>query len=309
MPNQKPADDSPSGIEGTVTDQILDLLLDALVERQQARQAKTGTGRLPTGVYVPPESPAQPTPPSETGPPSSAPADRPKPTPAPAPKEKAPQATPSVPPPRPEPRPVEQRRRTSPVREAPSLPWPPPPQLGEEGWEPPPRVPSINMGRMIGRLAILVVVLLILVNIPVTRYGVSLARILPETSSLIIRDGLVLKGSGPEIYVLQEDKLRWISSLDAFEHLGLTWEDVHVVEDEFLATFEKGRPIHVLLKCDASPHIYRLENQEKRWIKDIDTFVAEGHVWEDVRFVSCPYLRDLPTGPPIPEDAGPSPEP
>jgi hypothetical protein len=161
----------------------------------------------------------------------------------------------------------------------------------------------------IGRLAILVVVLLILVNIPVTQYGVSLARIMPETSSLIIRDGLVLKGSGPEIYILEEDRLRWISSLDAFEHLGLTWEDVHVVEDSFLAKFEEGRPIHVLLKCQTSPHIYRLENEQKRWIKDIDTFLAEGHVWEDVRFVSCQYLRDLPNGLPIPEDAGPPPEP
>jgi hypothetical protein len=165
------------------------------------------------------------------------------------------------------------------------------------------------MGKMIGRLALLVVALLVLVNIPVTQYGVSLARILPETTSLIIRDGLVLKGSGPEIYVLEDDKLRWISSLDAFEHLDLTWEDVHVVEDSFLDQFETGRPIHVLLKCQASPHIYRLENQEKRWIKDIDTFLAEGHVWEDVRFVSCQYLRDLPDGPPIPEDAGPPPEP
>jgi hypothetical protein len=165
------------------------------------------------------------------------------------------------------------------------------------------------MGKMIGRLAILVAALLVLVNVPVTRYGVSLARIMPETTSLIIRDGLVMKGSGPEIYVLQDDKLRWISSLDAFEHLGLTWGDVHIVEDEFLARFQKGRPIHVLLKCRTSPHIYRLENDQKRWIEDIETFEAEGHVWEDVRFVGCQYLRDLPNGPPIPEDAGPPPEP
>jgi hypothetical protein len=165
------------------------------------------------------------------------------------------------------------------------------------------------MGKMIARLAILVIVLLVLVNIPVTRYGASLARILPETTSLIIRDGLVLTGSGPEIYIPGEDKLRWISSMDAFEHMRLTWEDVHGVEDAFLDKFEKGRPIHVLLKCRTSPHIYRLENDQKRWIKDIDTFLAEGHVWEDVRFVSCHYLRGLPDGLPIPEDAGPAPQP
>jgi len=256
----------------STTDQILDLLLDALAERQEARRTK--------------------------GPPPPA------------------QEKPAVPPPRPGPLPVEQQRlreqrnavRPAPVRPAP-LPTHREPEPGEEGWKPPPRQPSIDMGKMIGRLALLMVALLVLVNIPVTRYGISLARILPETSSLIIRDGLVLKGSGPEIYILEDDKLRWISSLDAFEHLRLTWEHVHVVEDSFLAKFETGRPIHVLLKCQDSPHIYRLENSQKRWIKDIDTFVAEGHIWEDVRLTTCEYLRDIPNGPPIPEDAGPPPEP
>jgi len=169
-------------------------------------------------------------------------------------------------------------------------------------------LPSINLDKTLSRLLVLIAVLILLVNVPVTRHGVSLARIMPDSAALIIREGLILKGSGPEIYKLEDDKLRWISSLDAFEHLGLQWGDVHLVEDQFLAKFEKGRPIHVLLKCDDSPHIYRLENQEKRWIKDIDTFMAEGHVWEDVRFVPRDYLREIPDGPPIPEDAGPPPQ-
>jgi hypothetical protein len=288
MSNQGPAD------KRSTTEQILDLLLDALVERQKDRQADATT----------------PTPP---------PSEEWK---APTVKERLaaevqrhePEAGPPapVPPPRPDPLPGEQRRAQSrPTATRPPAPVPPKrePQPGEEGWEPPARLPNIQMGKMLLRLAILVAVLIVVVNIPVNRYGVSLARIMPESSSLIIRDGLVLKGSGPEIYMLESDKLRWISSMDAFEHLGLTWEDVHVVEDSFLNTFEKGRPIHVLLKCQASPHIYRLENDQKRWIKDIDTFLAEGHVWEDVRFVSCDYLRSLPDGPPIPEDAGPPPQP
>jgi hypothetical protein len=183
------------------------------------------------------------------------------------------------------------------------------PRPGDDGWQPPPRKPVIGMGRMIGRLLLAVVVLTVLVNIPVTRHGVSLARIMPDSASLIIRDGLILKGTGPEIYRLENDKLRWISSLDAFEHLGLSWDDVRVVDDAFLNQFEKGRPIHVLLKCADSPHIYRLENNQKRWIKDIDTFLAEGHVWDDVRFVSCAYLQSIPDGLPIPENAGSPPKP
>jgi len=270
----------------STTDQILDLLLDALVERQKARRPQA---RQEAPMPKPPAA-------SEQRPePEKEPA-RPIPPPRPEPPPSARRPVKSVPPPQP-------KRQPKPGDEG-------GPVLGQTGTrEPPPRLPSIHMGKMLARLAILIVALIILVNIPVTRYGVSLARIMPETSSLIIRDGLVLKGSGPEIYMLEEGKLRWISSLDAFEHLGLTWDDVHVVEDEFLAKFEKGRPIHVLLKCRSSPHIYRLENNQKRWIKDIDTFLAEGHVWDDVRFVSCDYLRGIPDGPPIPEDAGPPPQP
>jgi hypothetical protein len=271
----------------STTDAILDLLLDALAERQRARRTRGETAAPPS----PPEG-ARKTPLGNEAPVAVPLRDRGE-----------VRAAAPVPPPRPEP-PAE-------VRRAYAVPPPPPrePQPGDEGWVPPARQPSINMGKMLWRLALLVGVLLVVVNIPVNQYGVSLARIMPESSSLIIRDGLVLKGSGSEFYMLEDDKLRWISSMDAFDHLGLTWEDVHVVEDSFLERFEEGRPIHVLLKCQGSDHIYRLENEQKRWIKDIDTFLAEGHVWDDVRFVSCNYLRDLPTGPSIPEDAGAPPEP
>jgi hypothetical protein len=160
----------------------------------------------------------------------------------------------------------------------------------------------------LGRLLLALVALVVLVNVPINRHGTSLARIMPDSAALVIRDGLVLKGSGPEIYVLENNQLRWISSLEAFDFFGYRWEQVHVVDDNFLGDFEKGRPLHVLLKCEGSPHIYALENGEKRWIKDIATFEAEGYVWEDVKMVACSYLRGLPDGPPIPADAGPPPE-
>jgi hypothetical protein len=179
----------------------------------------------------------------------------------------------------------------------------------EPGWEPPARVPEIGMNRLLARLLLIIAGLVLVMNVPVTTYGASLARALPDSAALVLRDGVVLKGSGPEIYVLENDRLRWISSMDAFMHRGLTWGDVHVVEDAFLAKFEAGAPLHVLLKCAGSPHIYRLEGGEKRWIRDIDTFLAEGHVWEDVRMVDCAYLRALPDGAPIPADAGPAPQP
>jgi hypothetical protein len=281
MSNQTPGD------ERSTTDQILDLLLDALAERQTAR---IGDSQDATSPPVPPPRP-EPGPADQRVPAERVPSDKSG---------------------------VSERRKAAEeelprLHPAPAKTAQPPakrePKPGEEGWEPPPPKPSIDMGKTLGRLTILVILLLVVVNVPVTRYGTSLARIMPDSASLIIRDGLVLKGSGPEIYILEDDRLRWISSLDAFEHMGLTWEDVRVVEDEFLNKFEKGAPIHVLLKCPSSPHIYRLENGQKRWIRDIDTFVAEGHVWDDVRIRGCGYLRDLPDGPTIPVGAGPPPQP
>jgi hypothetical protein len=283
--NKRPTSPKPSTAE-----QILDLLLDALLERQAAHRAKgkPGLGRVP---------------------PPSPPAPKPVTTPSPAPQ---PTVEPSPPEPTAEKLAVEARRPSP----KPPAPGPTPaakpteePQPGQEGWKPPQPLPSINLGRTLGRLLFVLVVLVVLINVPVNRYGTSLARIMPDAAALVIRDGLVLKGSGPEIYVLEDNKLRWISSLEAFEFFGYRWEQVHVVDDSFLEQFEKGRPIHVLLKCQGSPHIYALENGQKRWIKDILTFEAEGYVWEDVQFVSCGYLRNLPDGSPIPEDAGPPPQP
>jgi hypothetical protein len=111
------------------------------------------------------------------------------------------------------------------------------------------------------------------------------------------------------VYVLGGNKRRWISTLDAFEEYGYRWEQVHQVEDQFLVEVEQGLPIHLLLKCDDSPRIYALEDGKKRWIQGIPTFEVQKYVWEDVRFVPCSYLRRLPGGSPIPQDAGEPPPP
>lgn len=68
-------------------------------------------------------------------------------------------------------------------------------------------------------------------------------------------------------------------------------------------------PDPILLKCADSPHIYLLEQGEKRWIDNIDTFNDRGYVWRDVVFITCANLRSIPDGVPIPADAGPLPQP
>ena len=214
----------------------------------------------------------------------------------------------------------QQQRRMAPAEPKPAAPNPPTPPAPAPRREPPladrpePAVapvamPAGQLARFLPQLAIGLLLLLVLINIPLNRHGVSLARAMPDSAALVIRDGLLVKGEeSPEIYVWQDGAFRWISSLEAFDRLNYRWQDVHVVPESFFAKYEQGPPLYVLLKCDASPHIYRIEREQKRWIKDIPTFLAEGHVWDDVRLVSCPYLRSIPDGPTIPPDAGPPPQ-
>ncbi|MGI6375200.1 MAG: hypothetical protein ACOX3S_04245 [Anaerolineae bacterium] len=254
-PPEEPSGAAPSPAPRASADEALDLLLDALLERQRLRREHGGAS-----------------------------AARPA-TPGPAyAREPAPRSQPA------------------PAR-APAAPQP-----GQAGWQPPAPVPSIGLGGTAWRMLLIALALVALFNIPVTAHGVSLARILPDAEALVIRDGLLLKGPGDEVYVLEDDKLRWISSLEAFERLGYDWDHVHIVDEAFLARFEQGAPVHVLLKCDGEDPIYRIEKGQKRWIKDIPTFEAEGHVWADVHLVDCDYLAALPSGPPIPVDAGAPPD-
>lgn len=93
--------------------------------------------------------------------------------------------------------------------------------------------------------------------------------------------------------------LPWIFTLDLGNVAGLPDSVQRIV-------YEREPPI--LLKCP-SPHIYLLQDGEKRWVRDIATFEAQGFVWRDVTFVQCRDLRAIPDGPPIPPDAGPTPHP
>ena len=183
-------------------------------------------------------------------------------------------------------------------------------ESGSDAETKPPSPPTSHTARFLGRLALGLFVLIVAINVPFNRHGTTLATAMPDRRALVIRDGLVVKEEDdPEIYVFQDGQFRWISSLTAFEMQGYAWRDVHVVEDGFLEPYEIGPPVHVIVKCPDSPHIYRMQEETKRWIVYIEAFEKAGYVWEDVEFVSCQYLRGLPDGETIPPGHGPPPEP
>jgi hypothetical protein len=158
------------------------------------------------------------------------------------------------------------------------------------------------MGRSLGQILIVLVVLLVLANIPINHYGASLAQIIPKATAIVIYDGMVLKGSGPEIYILDDHKLRWISSSEAFDYY-FHHREVQIVEDNLLESLGKGNPIRRLVTCPNSPYIYAVENGQKRWVKDPPTG-NNAKTWDQAQLISCDYLRRLRDSVPIPENAG-----
>jgi hypothetical protein len=158
------------------------------------------------------------------------------------------------------------------------------------------------MGRNLGQILVVLVVLLVLVNIPINYYGASLAQVIPNATAIAIHDGMALKGSGPEIFILDNHKLRWVSSPEAFDYY-FHHQEVHIVEDSLLEGFGKGTPIRRLVTCSNSPHIYALENDQKRLVKDPPTG-NKSRTWDEVQLVSCDYLRRLPDRLPVPENPG-----
>jgi hypothetical protein len=95
--------------------------------------------------------------------------------------------------------------------------------------------------------------------------------------------------------------LPWLFGIDQG-----TIEDLPVAVQRII--YEEPDPI--LLKCSASPHIYLLEQGQKRWIDNLDTFTDRGYEWRDViTNITCRELRSIPDGVPIPAGAGPPPQP
>ena len=156
--------------------------------------------------------------------------------------------------------------------------------------------PGPNMGRSLGQIFIILVVLLVLVNIPFNSASAGLAQLMPHSASIVIQDGMLLKGSGPQIYVVDNYKVRRVSTEAMQKFFGP--RRVNRVEDSLLAQFGQGPPVQYLLQCRTKPDIYAVEDGYKRRVAIPPTNSVQ--VWDKVHFVSCHYLERLPDGPPLP---------
>lgn len=167
----------------------------------------------------------------------------------------------------------------------------------------PPEV-GLNMGRNLAQIVLALAALLLLVNLPVNLQGHGLAQLSPQATALTIYDGMLLRGSGPEVYRLEQHKLRRLSDPEAFKAAYFPQDNIHLVEDSLLTQFAQGQPIRRWLKCPSGPDIYALENGQKRLCPSGCASTANSAFrWDKPYRVSCETLRRLPDGPAITVEA------
>lgn len=151
------------------------------------------------------------------------------------------------------------------------------------------------MGRSLAQILLVLLVLLGLANMPLNHLGTGLAHLLPGSPALVIREGMLLQGSGPEIYLLERHHLRLISSPEALERF-FQHRHVYRVEDSLLVQLGQGRPIHRLVRCPGQPGIYTLENGRKYRVQQ-PSLTEPVKPWDRVELVSCDFLMSLPAVP------------
>jgi hypothetical protein len=161
----------------------------------------------------------------------------------------------------------------------------------------------VKQGGFLVKLLFLLLVIILLVNVPLSFRGDGLAHVVPDSSSIVVHDGMLLKGSGAEIYVLDNYYLRPFSEPDTFTYFDKSHKyrlrgQIQTVDDELLAQFGAGPPIHYLVRCQALPDIYALENGQKRLV-DTPLALNPESRWDRIQPVSCNGLRNLPDGPPL----------
>ncbi len=150
-------------------------------------------------------------------------------------------------------------------------------------------------GRPLGQILIILVVAVLLVNVPIGYRRASLVQSVSDATPVVIYDGMVLKGNGPERYILENHKLRQFSGPDTFNYFRKRYAlAVHMVADDLLTQFEPGQPVRRLVTCQDWPYIYALENGQKHRLNALP-FSNQDSPWDSIGQVTCNRLRDIPT--------------
>jgi hypothetical protein len=122
-----------------------------------------------------------------------------------------------------------------------------------------------------------------------------------------LANGNLLKGTGPEVYVMEGGLKRGVTSSSALTACGYGWDAVYVIPDFRLSTIATGSlisgppcphlspPDGTLLRGSDDP-IYVMEDSLRRHIINSAVFTSRGYRLGDVNLIPDSSLASIPVG-------------
>lgn len=121
----------------------------------------------------------------------------------------------------------------------------------------------------------------------------------PLSKPLAYSEGSLIRGQGPEIYLVENEKRRHITSLALFKNKVFNWKKVISVSEEELLAHPIGQIVFfsdgTLIK-GSTPEIYLIKSEKRHWIKTGEVFSKLGYKWRDVIQLSQQEINQYPLG-------------
>lgn len=123
-----------------------------------------------------------------------------------------------------------------------------------------------------------------------------------KTESGSIQERSLVKGSGAEVYLIENGRRRWIRDEKTFNHFNFDWGSILQVSDQELFKFAEGETLAMEVFANgtlikgAGPKIYLLENDKKRWIVSPEAFSRNKFSWSSVVETSEQVVASYPDG-------------
>lgn len=106
----------------------------------------------------------------------------------------------------------------------------------------------------------------------------------------------LVKGSGSEVFLIQDGERRWITDSKTFDAYGFNYSEVKEIFDEELNSYPEGTPITkngTLLKGSNSGEVYIIINGNRR-LMSARVFEKGKFQSEDIHSVTDSYLLSIP---------------
>ena len=116
-------------------------------------------------------------------------------------------------------------------------------------------------------------------------------------NSIFANNSLLKSNNNSKVYLIEGSNKRWINSVDSFISNGYKWEDILIVTDYELSQYQRGADMVLkinknsnfngsLFKSLTDSKVYLIEDDKKRWIDSVQSFVSNGYNWKNIVIVT-----------------------